>query len=80
MVYESREGTKWAESQDGIAWAGRGVLAPVEGKAEAFGHVTPFLWVPDGGDATLYFGAAGSPSWDANAIAKRVLPEFPPGR
>lgn len=71
MVYESREGTKWAESRDGIRWKGRGVLAEKRGAPEAFGHVTPFLWAGSDGGRALYFGAARARGWNENFIARR---------
>ncbi|HEY3875172.1 MAG TPA: hypothetical protein VGM92_06820 [Candidatus Kapabacteria bacterium] len=41
---------------------------------EAFGNVTPCLFVPPDGTAPLlYFGAAANPTWDHNTIAARRL-------
>ncbi|MCR9197256.1 MAG: hypothetical protein NXI04_01305 [Planctomycetaceae bacterium] len=66
MVSESREGTRWAASTDGIAWEDRGLLAP-KTQAAPFGHVTPFLR-HSSEKATVYFGAARSVHWDRNTI------------
>lgn len=66
MVSESREGTRWAVSTDGIAWEGRGLLAP-KTRTAPFGHVTPFLR-HSSKTATVYFGAARSVHWNHNAI------------
>lgn len=58
------------KSHSGVRWATSG------GSGDRFGHVTPFLH-SDGGKATVFFGAAGRKSWDANAIASApvLLPE-----
>lgn len=74
MVMESREGTRWASSADGLAWQDRGLLLKKDGEREAFGHVTPFLFGRDGA-WELYFGAATAATWDGNAIARAPLPE-----
>ena len=74
MVMESREGTRWASSADGLAWQDRGLLLKKEGEREAFGHVTPFLFGRDGA-WELYFGAAAAATWDGNAIARASLPD-----
>jgi hypothetical protein len=74
MVIESREGTRWASSKDGLACQERGLLLKKEGEREAFGHVTPFLFARDG-RWELYFGAAAAVTWDRDAIARAVLPE-----
>ena len=72
MVYESRDGTLAAVSEDGLAWTPRGLLAPKSGgMADAFGHVTPFLHYDAAtGEAVLWVGAARSATWDENAIGK----------
>lgn len=73
MVIESGTGTRWATSPDGLVWSSRGrLLALTGGEADRFGQVTPFLGI-HGGDATLYFGAAGRKTWDGNAIARVPL-------
>jgi len=74
MVIESREGTHWASSKDGVAWRQRGLLLKKEGEREAFGHVTPFLMARNG-IWELYFGAAAATTWDRNAISRAPLPE-----
>lgn len=77
MLYESREGTRFAVGTDGIAWTDRGLLLRKSGHAvDAFGHVTPCLLV----DATkhrhrLFFGAAAAETWDRNKIAVVSMPE-----
>jgi hypothetical protein len=72
MLYESRDGTKAAVSDDGIEWQGRGLVLPISGgEADAFGHVTPKLSIgPDGEPEAVYIGAASAPSWDRNAIGR----------
>lgn len=78
MLYESREGTRWATSQDGIAWTNRGLLVARSGTPEDLhGHVTPFLFQSQKGGASLFVGAARSFHWDQNAIAQFDLPDFP---
>lgn len=76
MVYESREGTLAAVSDDGVMWSPSGLLTPRSGDVtDAFGHVTPFLQHDaTTGAATLWIGAASSPTWDANAIARIDVP------
>ena len=44
MVYESRKGTLWATSSDGLAWKQQGLLQGLSGlKDDQYGQVTPFL-------------------------------------
>jgi len=76
MVYESRDGTRLATGRDGIEWSEEGLLVPKSGtKADAFGHVTPFLLVDaDGKIRRLYVGAAGAATWDRNGIAVLSVP------
>ena len=71
MVIESREGTRWASSRDGIKWNSHGQLHP-KGEGSPHGHVTPFLRV-EGGRWTLFYGAARAATWDQNAIYRAVL-------
>lgn len=70
MVYESREGTRFATSKDLVTWSDRGLLVGrSETKLDAFGHVTPCLLVdPDGHIRRLYVGAAAAATWDHNCI------------
>lgn len=77
MLYESREGTRFATGKDGLDWREGGILAGKSGaKVDAFGHVTPFLLLdPDGGRPRLFFGTAGRRSWDGNRIAVLELGE-----
>jgi hypothetical protein len=78
MVYESREGTRCATSEDGLAWTPKGLLAAIrpDDPAEAHGHVTPFLW-NHGGKLTLYYGAAASPHWNQNAVRRLTIARLP---
>lgn len=77
MVYESREGTRWALSSDGIRWHALGLLL---GKSAAeedrHGHVTPFLHLQDG-RWSLWVGGARSPHGDENSILRFPLDDFP---
>jgi hypothetical protein len=66
MVIESRDGTKWANSKDGITWNSMGMLYPKD-ENSPYGHVTPFLLTIDE-SRRLYYGAAASPRWDQNSI------------
>lgn len=73
MVYESRQGTRWSASPDGVRWNDRGLLVPLGGSPlDRHGHVTPFL-VP-GAKPRLLFGAAMSPGWDKNRVAEVPVP------
>jgi len=71
MLYESREGTKFAGSKDGIEWKDGGIFTSKSGAAiDFFGHVTPFLFFdPDKNLVRLYVGAASATTWDHNCIA-----------
>jgi hypothetical protein len=77
MVYESREGTRFALGADGIAWTDRGLLVRKSGQElDAFGHVTPCLFVePKKHRLRLFFGVAGAKTWDRNKIAVVTAPE-----
>jgi len=69
IVYEGRQGTRWASSPDGTRWTDRGLLAPVTGTPlDRHGHVTPFL-VP-GEKPRLLIGAAMAPTWDVNRLVE----------
>ena len=73
MVIESRVGTKWASSRDGIKWTPRGILHPKESsRGSPYGHVTPFLLAAKD-SFRLYYGAAASASWDQNSICSVEL-------
>ncbi len=68
MVIESRDGTKWASSSDGLRWESRGLLYSKDSNPQApYGHVTPFL-LASGGSLRLYYGAAAAETWNQNAI------------
>ena len=69
MLIESREGTKWASSNDGISWKGRGLLVSKDQRTSPHGHVTPFLFTDDN-NYVLYFGAAHSEHWNQNSIMR----------
>lgn len=77
MVSESHAGTQCAISRDGVKWEDKGLLMErMDIPVERHGHVTPFL-LPDedGSGATLFYGAASAPTWDANSIcSRRVSP------
>lgn len=66
MVIESRAGTKWASSRDGVTWKSRGLLRAKD-QHSPHGHVTPFLFV-DEKIVRLYYGAAAAENWNQNAI------------
>ncbi len=72
MLYESRQGTRLAESRSGTEWESRGLLVRRSGdKVDRHGHVTPFLLTTDGGkQLRLFVGAARATSWDRNSIAR----------
>ena len=76
MLFESREGTRIATSGDGLSWRDGGLLAGRSGaEVDAFGHVTPFLWLPPSGqEPRLFFGAAAAGSWDRNQLASLAVP------
>lgn len=75
MVYESRNGTRVASSNDGMAWTDNGWLVRKSGTIDAFGHVTPNLLIDsDGRIRRLYIGAATAPTWDRNVIAVLKIP------
>ena len=71
MLYESREGTKFARSKDGIEWKDGGIFTPKSGATiDSFGHVTPFLFLnPNKNIFRLFVGAASATTWDHNCIA-----------
>lgn len=75
MLVEGRLGTEAATSRDGLHWRRIGLLVErAELPGESHGHVTPFL-LPDrdGTGATLFYGAAAEPAWDANTLCTRRL-------
>jgi sucrose-6-phosphate hydrolase SacC (GH32 family) len=71
MVIESRDGTRWAKSADGIHWQSQGLLLRSDDHSP-HGHVTPFLLI---GENTwhLFYGAARSAAWDQNSIYSMKL-------
>jgi len=71
MVFESRDGTQWATSFDGIAWKMQGLLHP-KGADSPHGHVTPFVRA-DARSWRLFYGAARAESWNENSIYSAVL-------
>jgi hypothetical protein len=76
MAYESRDGTRFATSNDGLAWTDEGLLVPKSGTdIDAYGHVTPNLLVDADGQARwLYVGGARAATWDRNVIARFPIP------
>ncbi len=77
MLYESREGTRYAVSDDGLKWNERGVfVAKSRSSIDAFGHVTPFLFVDrEKHHYRLFVGAAEATTWDHNSIATLNIEE-----
>ncbi|MDZ4850922.1 MAG: hypothetical protein SGI77_16680 [Pirellulaceae bacterium] len=73
MLIESRDGTKWASSADGISWRDNGLLVAKDQRTSPHGHVTPFLFADTDGHM-LYFGAARSEHWNQNSIMRLVTP------
>ena len=71
MVIESRDGTKWASSIDGIGWKSQGLLHPKDDDSP-HGHVTPFLLINEK-SWRLFYGAARAETWDQNSIYSAVL-------
>jgi len=70
MVYESHSGTRYAESDDGVAWKDKEyLLRKSKNEADRHGHVTPFLFSHDHYEPRLFFGAAKAATWDQNVIA-----------
>ena len=71
MLYESREGTRHAVSNDGLRWTERGVFVVKSGSSiDQFGHVTPFFFVdPEKKPSRLHVGAAQATTRDHNSIA-----------
>ncbi|MFO1020710.1 MAG: hypothetical protein U0903_08445 [Planctomycetales bacterium] len=71
LTFESRAGTRFSLSTDGRHWSPSRLLLPKSSQpTEAFGHVTPFLWIsPDQTQALLFYGASSAESWDHNRIA-----------
>lgn len=67
MLIESRDGTKYATSDDGLSWVDRGLLAKKSDRTAPYGHVTPFLF-RSADQFILYFGAAQSEHWNQNSI------------
>jgi hypothetical protein len=76
MACESRDGTRFATSNDGLAWTDQGLLVAKSGTdIDAFGHVTPNLLVDADGQADwLYVGGARAATWDRNVIARFRIP------
>jgi predicted GH43/DUF377 family glycosyl hydrolase len=75
MLIESRHGTKYATSNDGISWRDRGLLVAKDNLTSPHGHVTPFLF-SSANRHLLYFGAAQSEHWNRNSIMRQpvILP------
>ncbi|MBK1884227.1 hypothetical protein JIN85_17540 [Luteolibacter pohnpeiensis] len=71
MVIESRDGTRWATSPDGVHWKSQGLLFPKDSDSP-YGHVTPFVFA-DKTSWRLYFGAAQAEGWNQNSIYCAVI-------
>lgn len=70
MLRESGDGTYFATSVDGLCWVDRGLLFGKSGSAyDAYGQVTPFLFVEHDEATAVYFGGASASTWDKNRIA-----------
>ena len=69
MLIESRRGTEWASSNDGLSWKDEGLLVVKHQRTSHHGHVTPFLFA-DANKHILYFGAARSEHWNQNSIMR----------
>jgi hypothetical protein len=77
MLIESRDGTKYATSDNGLSWRDRGLLAKKDDRTAPHGHVTPFLF-RSADQFILYCGAAQSEHWNHNSIMRQAVP-FPAG-
>ena len=78
MVIESRTGTQWATSCDGVTWRSRGVLHPKDADSP-HGHVTPFV-IAGKKNWRLFYGAAQAEAWNQNSIYLAELePRCPQG-
>ena len=71
MVIESRGGTQWATSSEGVTWKARGLLHPKD-SASPHGHVTPFV-IAGKESWQLFYGAAQAEAWDQNSICSAEL-------
>ena len=71
MVIESRNGTKWATSKDGLKWKSRGLLHAKDANSP-HGHVTPFLHRTKN-SWRLFYGAAKAETWNENSIYAAVV-------
>lgn len=75
MLYESRAGTQWASSRDGLTWTTRGLLAATSGEeADRGGHVTPFLLACKGAEPWQLFMGSNSGDWSKNWIGSVEVP------
>jgi len=73
MLIESRNGTNWASSEDGLSWRDNGLLVAKDQHTSPHGHVTPFLFTDVHGQM-LYVGAARSEHWNQNSIMRLAIP------
>ncbi len=72
MLIESRDGTKYATSDNGLTWRDQGLLAQKDDRNSPYGHVTPFLF-RSADQYILYFGAAKSEHWNHNSIMRQPV-------
>lgn len=70
MVYESRDGTRMATSSNGLNWNSQRLWIDRSSTTDdAYGHVTPFLFIdPTEKSSKLFVGGARSSTWDQNII------------
>jgi sucrose-6-phosphate hydrolase SacC (GH32 family) len=71
MVIESRDGTWWATSPDGVTWKPQGLLHPKDDDSP-HGHVTPFV-IAGKESWQLFYGAAQAEAWNQNSIYSAEL-------
>lgn len=72
LLFESHQGTYWAQSTNGIKWQYKGLFLKKNSKNSPYGHVTPFIFQKKD-HYELYFGAAYAKSWDNNSIMMQPL-------
>ena len=71
MLYESRDGTRYAISTDDLKWSDQGIFVEKSGSSiDQFGHVTPLLFIDHEKKLyQLFVEAAGATTWNHNSIA-----------
>lgn len=71
MVFESRSGTQWGTSTDGVTWRSQGLLH-LKDDESPHGHVTPFV-IAGRESWQLFYGAAQAEAWNQNSIYSAEL-------